>query len=81
MKKLASYIVVFLPFLYAAYLSISALRPFASNPRVLDSSALIPFVSFLPMAFFFVGVAITGYVNRLETRVAELEKRLATKGI
>jgi hypothetical protein len=74
MKKWVDYITLWLPFLYAMAISVVALHGMSLSPISLPPG-LIPFLAFIPMAFFFSALYVQRQVSRLEKRIEDLEKR------
>ena len=68
------------PFVFA--LCLSALEFWANAQRREPSSYLVSFIAFIPMAFFFTGLALMRYRKRieiLEQRIAEIEAATSIK--
>jgi len=68
-------IMLWMPFFFASFVAAIALVP--TFLRIGDGlpSALIPFVCFLPMAFYFSAQASFNEILSLEARIQELEKK------
>ena len=74
MKKWVDYITLWLPFVYAMAISGVALHGMSLSAISLPPG-LLPFLAFIPMAFFFSALYVQRQVSRLEKRIEDLEKR------
>jgi len=69
-----------LPFVFV--ICLSAIEFWANVHRREPSSYLVSFIAFIPMAFFFTGLALMRYRKRieiLEQRIAEIEAATSIK--
>jgi hypothetical protein len=73
--KLTYKLSLWLPFVYSIALCCIALH-FIGIAKEPASTALISFLGWLPMAFYFVAQVTLGYVSKLEKRLDSLETKL-----
>jgi len=70
-------ILIWMPFAFMLFMTAMTLAPIFFKVGDAIPSSLIPFVCFLPMAFFFVANATFTEISGLEARIRDLEKKNA----
>ncbi len=74
MKMWTEYVSLWLPFAYVLALSSIALHSMSQSSIPL-SPGLLPFLAFIPMAFFLSAINAQKHISRLEKRIEVLEKK------
>jgi hypothetical protein len=74
MKKSVENITYWVPFLFAVALSGISLHGMSQSSVPLPPG-LLPFLAFIPMAFFFSAINTQKHISRLEKRIEALEKK------
>jgi hypothetical protein len=73
--NIRSKIAIWTPFGFSAVLCYSLVL-LGSKGRLFSTPGFIPFICFLPMAFFFVGSSVSNDITQLEKRLGALEEKL-----